>query len=605
MLIEAGWHGDGKLKVLCGGEALPVELARQLLDRAGEVWNMYGPTETTIWSTIHRVVRGEEPIPIGRPIDETPVYVLDEHQALCPFGVAGELCIGGVGVANGYFRRPDLTRERFLLDSFGPPGARLYRTGDLGRMRPDGVLEHLGRLDHQIKIRGFRIEPAEIETVLKESPRVKDALVITREDRPNDVRLVAYVVSATAEPVEASELRGVLERRLPEYMVPSAFVALEALPTTPNGKIDCSRLPPPGAEHSAALVDHLGPRNDVEARLARIWGDVLGVPRPSVRASFFVMGGHSLLAVQMFSRIERELGVELPISTLFEAPTIEDLALRLKERRGPEEKGFRYLVPIQPRGAQTPLFCVHGAGGNVLHLETLARHLGTERPFYGLQSEGLDGRSQPFAHIEEMAQAYLAELRQVQPRGPYLLSGYCGGGTVAFEMARKLRAEGEGVALLAMLDTYGPSLDVTAEVRALRRQGLAKGGVRYLMRGVARWLRRALETAANDLRVRLHWLVGGAIPLELRDYWLTRAFFRATACYRPQRYGGKLTVFRAENVHPMLAHVGAGLGWSDLAEGGVEVHDVPGGHDTLVEEPYAAKLAARLTECLARSTAKE
>lgn len=597
MLLEAGWRGDGKLKVLCGGEALSTELAARLLECGGEVWNMYGPTETTIWSTLHRVRPGEVSVPVGRPIDETPVYVLDEHQSLCPFGVAGELCIGGAGVANGYFRRPELTRERFLPDPFGPPGARLYRTGDLARLRPDGVFEHLGRLDHQIKIRGFRIEPAEIETVLRESPGVKEALVVTREERRDDVRLVAYYVP-TAGPAPASELRAVVARRLPEYMIPSAFVALQAMPVSPNGKIDRSRLPAPEAEHAAVSSQALRPRDQLEARLARIWSEVLAVPTPSVRESFFFLGGHSLLAVQLFARIERELGVELPLSTLFLAPTIDELARAIAQREPSQARSFRHLVPIQPRGARRPLFCVHGAGGGVLHLERLGAHLGTDRPFYGFQAAGVDGRTEPHASIEAMTHAYVEELRLVQPRGPYLLSGYCGGGTVALEMAQRLVAEGEEVKLLAMFDTYRPGLDVSQALKDLRRRALAQSGAAYLLGGVGRRLGRVAHSLGEGLEISLHRARGSPVPHELRDAWLTRSFFRAVSRYQPRPYDGKLTLFRASTVHPMLEHVGAELGWTGLARAGIESHAVPGDHETLVEDPNAVVLAAKLARCL-------
>ncbi|MET0340901.1 MAG: amino acid adenylation domain-containing protein [Polyangiales bacterium] len=622
MLIEAGFEGNRSLTVLCGGEALSRELADQLLSRSCAVWNMYGPTETTVWSLVHRVERTSD-VPIGRPIDRTRVYTVDAHGALCPLGVAGEICIGGAGVATGYYQRPDLTRERFVPDPFSPlPGARMYRTGDLGRLRPDGVFEHLGRLDFQIKIRGFRIEPGEIEAVLKEDPRVRQALVIAREDRRDDVRLVAYYVVDEGAPGAGIDLREQLRRRLPDYMIPSAFVPMVELPRTPNGKIDRAALPAPDVSHVALGPERIAPRDKLEASLARVWEEVLGTREPGVRDSFFALGGHSLLAVRMFARVQREHGVDLPLATLFEAPTIEYLAERIRAQRlaGPSMEApeapppppptptaqgpFSYLVPVHTEGTRRPLFCVHGAGGNVVGFAALASHLGVDRPFYALQARGVDGVAEPFAHIEEAAAAYLRELRIVQPRGPYHLAGYCGGGTIAFEMARMLREAGETVGLVAMLDTYRPGVSIGRSRAAQLALNWSRHGTRFVARRIVNRLRSDAEVRGNQARITYHQLRGRAVPHELRDHWLTLAFFDAVAQYRPRPYRGKLTILRAVQVDAALASVGRELGWSGLATEGIEVFDVPGSHDTLIDEPNAGVLGTTLRLCLEQAEAR-
>ena len=603
LLIEAGFRGARELTILCGGEALSRELARALLERAGAVWNMYGPTETTVWSLVHRVRNEDEIVPIGRPIRETRVYVLDARGALCPIGVAGELCIGGAGVANGYHQRPELTRERFLRDPFASEG-RLYRTGDLARLRADGSFEHLGRLDHQVKIRGFRIEPGEIESVLKESARVRDALVIAREDRRDDVRLVAYFVPQQAD-VSPAELREQLAKRLPEYMIPSAFVPLSALPHTPNGKIDRAALPAPSGEHAAQTAERIGPRDELERRLSKLFHDVLGAPPESVRDSFFALGGHSLLAVRLFARLQRELAVDLPLATLFEAPTVEQLAERIRALAvAPPPSavvGAKHLVPIVAAGQGRPLFCVHGAGGNVVGLTALARHVAAERPFYALQARGVDGVAEPFATIEEAAETYLSELRTVQPHGPYHLAGYCGGGAIAFEMARQLVEQGERVALLALLDTFRPGSASPSPSRAAQlARNWQRHGTRFVAGRVHRRLAAILLSWYTVLSIALHRALSWPVPHAQRDPWLTYAFLRAAARYRPRPYPGRLVVVRAREGEG-AGGIGPELGWSGLAAGGIEVHETPGTHHTLIDEPHVRELALTLRGCLERA----
>jgi hypothetical protein len=328
MLIDAGWKGQQGLKILCTGEALPVDLANELLGCGDSVWNLYGPTETTIWSTLQRVERSDSAsVPIGRPIANTQVYVLDRWLNPVPMGVVGELHIGGVGLARGYWNRPELTAEKFVPDPFrASPGGRLYKTGDLARYLPDGTLEFLSRIDHQVKIRGFRIELGEIEAVLAEHQGVSESVVLAREDAPGHKRLVAYVVAEKQAAPTVTELRNWVKERLPEYMVPSAFVMLQAIPVTPNGKVNRRALPVPDTLRPDLEQGYLAPRTPAEETLARIWADVLKLERVGVNDNFFELGGHSLLATQVISRIRETLELDVPLRRMFERPVLADFA---------------------------------------------------------------------------------------------------------------------------------------------------------------------------------------------------------------------------------------------------------------------------------------
>ncbi|HEV8693706.1 MAG TPA: amino acid adenylation domain-containing protein, partial [Lysobacter sp.] len=333
MLLDAGWQGSQQLRVLSGGEALPRELADRLLGCASQVWNLYGPTETTVWSTVEQVTAGDDAISIGRPLANTEVYIVDARLQPVPVGVPGELLIGGLGVARGYLARPDLTAEKFIPDPFGARSdARLYCTGDLARWRRDGKLEVLGRIDHQVKLRGFRIELGEIESVLSEHAAVGQAVVICREDRPGDKRLVAYVVPQAGAAPTNTELRAFAREHLPEYMVPSSCVALERLPMTPNGKVDRRALPPPELGASE-MSDYVAPRTGEEETLAKLWAEVLGVERVGIHDDFFDLGGHSLLATQLITRVQKAFGGDVALRLLFEAPSVAAFAERLLQQR--------------------------------------------------------------------------------------------------------------------------------------------------------------------------------------------------------------------------------------------------------------------------------
>jgi len=346
MLLDSGWPGARSLRIFSGGEALPRELADRLLERCAELWNLYGPTETTVWSAAANILPGNEPVVIGRPIANTQFYVLDRHRHPVPVGVPGELFIGGDGLARGYLNRPELTAEKFIRHPFhDDPAARVYRTGDRARWLADGNIELLGRIDHQVKIRGFRIEPGEVEAALLQFPKVREAVVVAREDAPGDKRLVAYLTTYRQTTVSLNELRPFLRQHLPDYMVPSALVMLEKLPLTPNGKVDRRALPAPDTQRPKLETTFVAPGAGLEPAIAAIWERVLSIKNPGVDDNFFDLGGHSLQVVQVQNRLRETLGIELPVIKLFEYPSIRSLAGYL----GEEKKGNPFAQEIHDR----------------------------------------------------------------------------------------------------------------------------------------------------------------------------------------------------------------------------------------------------------------
>ncbi len=449
----------GLRQLLAGGDVVrAADVRRALMALPGcTVINGYGPTESTTFACAYAVADPDQvgaSVPIGRPIANTYVRILDAQGQPVARGTAGELCIGGDGLARGYRGRPELTAERFVPDRLsGEPSARLYRTGDRARLRRDGLIEFLGRLDDQVKIRGVRVEPAEVEAVLAQHPDVAQAVIVASEAAGGERRLVAYLVPRLEARDSEIDPRDFLIRRLPAAMVPEAFVQVPALPRSANGKVDRRGLPAPPVNGSRRAVP-IGPRTEVERQLAALWAQLLNVPQIGVRDDFFDAGGHSLLTMRLFAEIEERLGVNLPVASIFTAPTVEGLA-RLVESKSARDH-WRSLVPVAARVEGRPLFCVHGAGGEIALFAELGRRMGATRPFYGLQAQGLDGRTDVLATVEEMAAHYVAEVRSVQPTGPYLLAGMCMGGLVAFEMAQQLHASGETVAFLGVIDSPGP-----------------------------------------------------------------------------------------------------------------------------------------------------
>jgi amino acid adenylation domain-containing protein len=448
---------DALRLVLTGGEKAE---RRQLIkwfagtNNPSCLWiNTYGPTETTVYcttiaSSIQTFIPSKE-IPIGRPIANTQVYIVDKNLEPVPVGVTGELYIGGDGVARGYMNRPELTAERFIADPFsGKAGARLYKTGDLGRWLGDGNIEYLGRNDFQVKVRGYRIELGEIEARLRECAGVKEAVVVAREDEAGDKRLVAYVVAEERVEVSAAELRNQLSNLLPEHMVPSAFMSLAGMPLTPNGKLDRKGLPAP--DQSAVVTrGYEAPVGEVETALAEIWQELLGLERVGRHDHFFELGGHSLLCVKLFSAINQRFDLLLPLSTIFTAPSLDALALIVQTRYYSQS----ILVPLHLEGKGRPLFCIHPVGGQVFFYNKLAQYLGNGYPIYGVQSPEVAGVPLPCATIEAMASTYCRAIIAAQPIGPYRLIGWSTGGIIAVAIAKALYDCGCEVEYLGLVDS--------------------------------------------------------------------------------------------------------------------------------------------------------
>ena len=569
----------GLKQVLFGGEAVAPRWVRACLNAGApqRLLHVYGPTETTTfatWCPVEALAPDASTLPIGRPIANTVAYVLDRDRQPVPVGVAGELYIGGDGLARGYWNRPDLTAERFVPDPFSAQhGARLYRTGDRVRYLPDGNLEFLGRLDNQVKLRGFRIELGEIEAVLVKQPQVREAIVQLREDTPGDPRLAAYVVTQGA-PLAAAELRTALKQQLPDYMIPAAFVQLPALPLTPNGKIDRDALPAPEIEGRDPRSHPTKPSDNIERHLTRIWEVLLKREPIGLRDNFFDLGGHSLLAVQLMDQIEKTFQRRLPLDSLwFRGGTIEALAALIgdefRSSANPE------LVVLK-NGSRWPLFVVHTMGGNLFHYYELARHMHADQAVYGLQARGGFGTGRPDCSIEAIAAQCLESMRAAQPCGPYMIAGYSSGGVVAYEMAQQLTGAGEQVALVALLDTYAPQV-ITAQrlfvelARLIRHQSS--------FRGV-----QELAYFIGLHRLKLDRL------RELRN--IGEAHRWAHWSYRPKPYPHPVELFIAEE-SANRARID-GLGWSRWVKQLTLVHEFPDSHGSLVKLPVVAEVAARL-----------
>ncbi len=602
MLLAAGWRGNPRLKVLCGGESLSGSLADELLARCGSVWNMYGPTETTIWSSVHAVKAEEGPVvPIGHPIGNTMMYVLDRNMEPVPVGVRGELYIGGAGVARGYLGAQQLTAQRFVANPFSiGTDSRLYRTGDLVRQRRDGNIEFLGRNDFQVKLRGFRIEPAEVEAGLVRHPAVSEAVVQAREDVPGDKRLVAYVVAKTEMARHlVSQLRSFMQTSLPDYMVPSAFVVLDALPKTPSGKLHWQALPVP--EHRAQEMALIVPRDAIETRLARIWEELLDVRPVGVTDNFFELGGDSLLGTHLFARVEEEFAKQLPVGTLFEAPTIEKLAAILRQ------DSWRPTTLIQVQAGDPsvpPIFFVQARVG----YRALAAELGAHQPFYVVPYDDLFV-SETERGLGTLAEELAQRIREHRPHGPYYLGGWCLAGHVAFAVARELCRQGEEVALLAIIEMSAPGYAEPCRGPTLRSFTYPLlWHLRYVLDGSRQqridWIAGGFRALGWHARYRAWQLarlffrrIGRSLPQSLRD--ATRLMGEAADKDAPTSYPGRITLFRSGE-RTFTRDDRWDLGWGRIAAQGVDVYEIAG-LKRAVLRANVTEVGLRLKECLTRA----
>ncbi|MGB3292546.1 MAG: amino acid adenylation domain-containing protein [Phormidesmis sp.] len=599
--------------LVLGGEATYGPLIEKIQSLAPDcrILNHYGPTESAVgvltYVVPHSAHVSAAAVPLGRPLPNTQVYILDRQGQPVPVGVAGELHIGGASLARGYHNRTDLTAEKFIAAPFvGAASQRLYRTGDLGRYRVDGTIEFLGRQDQQVKIRGFRIELGEVEATLTRHSGVTAAVAVVRFEHSRQ-QLVAYVVltaSALEQPSPDEALRSYLRQQLPEYMVPDIIVVLEQLPLTLNGKVDRQALPSP-AQSERSSEHFVAPRDPLELKLAHIWETILAVHPVGVKDNFFDLGGHSLLAVRLMAQIQQQLGQHLPLATLFQGATVEQLAKVL--RQSTEAVSWSPLVPIQRQGDKPPLFFVPGAGGNVVCFYDLARCLGADQPFYGLQGRGLDGELEPHSRIEAMAACYIDAVQQVQPQGPYFLGGHSFGSRVAFEMSQQLQGQGHSVGLLVILDTQNPANQATGTEWS---EALWLTKIASILES---WSGRSLALSAEQL--------DGLDPQAQLAYFSTRLqavnllpsgadtrqvrglinVFKANhqTHYQPQgKYPTRMAFFQAEEgLAKRLATDPTQIlvEWERFAAGTPSLHTVPGDHVTLLAQPHVQALANQLS----------
>jgi amino acid adenylation domain-containing protein len=594
-------------KVLFGGEAAEPGPLRELLKHVGPsvLINGYGPAEGCVITTYHEITYIPEDaatVPIGRPVSNAQVYLLDQHQRLAPIGVQGEIYIGGEGVARGYLNRPELTAQRFVPDTFGEkPGRFLYRTGDLARMRGNGELEFRGRSDEQVKIRGHRIELAEVRQALAAHPEVKQVFLLVREDQPGDKRLTAYVTLRRPLPAAQDSLRRHAKDKLPPHMLPAAYVVMDSIPLNTNGKVDRQALPAPG-DRPDLSQGYQAPQSDLERKLTRIWRELLKLDHIGVNDNFFDLGGHSLLAARLIARIEKETGDNIPVATLFEAPTIAQLGVRLSQHT--YASAWSPLVRLSaPENDTTapPFFCVHSLGANLVSYRKIAALMRHDRTVYGLQPHGLDGRQEPLESIEAMASAYIEEIRKKQPHGPYYVGGVCIGGVLAYEIAQQLRAADEDVALVVLIDSFLPGPLQYLQSRPSLTEYLDWHlGEMLLLPALARfkYLGVWLGNGGTRLRHALGWTEHSALARATKK--VAEAHRRAMLAYKPNRYDGKMVqLMCGEASH--RAYEDRRLAWSSLAPEGFEVRIVPGNHLTMVEDPHVRVLAQELQSCLDRA----
>ncbi len=596
-LCASGLAGERKQNnlrlIFPGGEALragDVESVRGAFGKSVKIVNQYGPTECTVSPTNYivpeEIPHGLQIVPIGKPIHNVRTYVLDKHMQPVPVGVKGELYIAGAGVGRGYWNRPDLTAERFLPDPF-VRGDRMYRTGDIVSQLPDGTLCFLGRSDDQVKIRGYRVELSEIEAVMDEFPDVKDAAVVLRRQDSAET-LTAYVTlnDADREQVPA-KLRSYLADRLPFYMLPSAIMVLDEMPLTPSLKINRLALPLPG--NSIQQDEYLAPRNDIEERLVSIWEDVLAVERVGVRDNFFALGGHSLMAVRLFARIEEEFGQSLPLLLLFKEGTVEALATVLAgEKVNLPGDG---VVPIQPEGNEPPVFIL-SAG---LYMRELALALGPARPVYGLLPHEA-GRLTFRGSVQESAEIFYRCLADFYPNGPCLLLGHSAHGFFAIELARLLRRAGREVALLGLLDTYPPGS--LRQVKFADRVKIHLGNLQgmslleilgYFGLSARRYVKRKKGAAEN---IRPAGSQAEAQAKKVRDL-LARV-------YQPEPYDGPVTLFSVSE-HPWFIRWNPMEPWTKIFTGPFEVVNIPGDHMTMLQPPQVNILADKIEAILRKN----
>jgi amino acid adenylation domain-containing protein len=602
--------------VLVGGEKLSEKHIEKLRNRfpSLEIINGYGPTENTTFSLTYPVKERliTRPIPIGVPLNNRTAYILNNQLQLCGVGQIGELYVGGAGVGRGYLNRPDLTKERFIPDPFvSEPGAKMYRTGDLARQMPDGNFEYFGRLDDQVKIRGFRIEPAEIESAILEFPGVQQTIVIAREDVSSEKRLIAYIVSQ--ETFSKEEVMNFLQRKLPVYMVPRVFIPLSRLPLNVHGKVDKKSLPDPDLSPEFRNRKIKEAETETQKILAAIWRDTLHLQQLSIDDNFFELGGHSLIAVRVMKLIEEKSNHRLPVTALFEAPTIEKLSLMLDQDE--KKDSWKSLVQIKP-GNKPPLYIVHGSGLTVLIFHALAMGLDPDQPVFGLQARGLNGVDEPFDNMEEIAAYYVGEILEQNPNGPFNLAGYSFGGIVAFEMAKQLKAMGREVNMLAIFDTNADHSsqfeDWTSKMRKKFKRQFPK--LKFILRSFKKYPAETMAYQFSFLKNKfIHLLISAGIiknmdTKEERLDFADKINYKheiAFEKYKLEPYNGSIDLFRVKSRMYFLDDP-VYLGWKSYALQGINIHEISGDHKTFLLAPNVKELSLVLGQIIdQRNAGKE
>ncbi|WP_304197890.1 amino acid adenylation domain-containing protein [Flavobacterium alvei] len=601
ILLDSGWEKPLNIKILIGGESVPMALAHKLLSRCNELWNIYGPTETTVCSFLTQISINDDPITIGKPIANTTVYLLDTNRNPVNQGEIGEIVIAGDGVSLGYLNRPDLTNDRFITNPFeSESNGKMYLSGDLGKLLPNGQVQCLGRIDHQVKVRGYRIEIGEIEHSLMSIDGIKTAVVLAEKDI-----LIAFIAvdeELTNEHESIQLWRKELTSHLPVYMIPNVFYILEKIPTTANDKIDRKALLE-YKSNAESKQKYTAPRTDEEKLVATIWKECLNIENIDIFSNFFEMGGHSIKAVKIMYEIKKHTGKRIPISTLLEHTTIEKFA-KLVETS--EELFSDCLVPLQPNGNKPPLFMLHGGGLDVLCLVNMSKHFDEDQPFYGLQGVGPKGFDDWYESVEDMAAHYIEAIEKINPNGPYALAGFCVGGIVAFEMSRQLKAKGKDVSMLALLDSYADSsyyYKTQKQKKLVKYYAKTSKRLIYLIEMLTSWKgfmkrfnskKEYLQKKHFDQNIQLteqeilaHEQFTKAVDLImgiLNKYHL-----------KPQKL--KVDLIRSKD-HPEYGLAPIHLGWKKAALMGVNIHNIPGDNFDIRESPHDKNLAKIFQEIL-------
>ncbi len=607
-ILEVTENRSLPVKALCGGEALTKDLVKKILRKVNELWNVYGPTETTIWATAKKISENDEFITVGKPIQNTRVYLLDEYRRLVPTGSVGEIYIAGENVGRGYLNQPTLTAERFVPDTIaGQPGGRMYQSGDLGKLLENGEIQCLGRMDQQLKVNGFRIEPQEIEySMTVAHPDVRQAVI--KPILRNNLTILAafYTLQEQGKVLTPAAWKQLLKAHLPGYMVPEYYVSLDEFPLTPNAKVDKNSLTVPESmlhrTHESTAV------TPTEATVTAIWKEALKNEHIALDDNFFEIGGHSLVAAQVMHRIHQATGKKLPLAILFESATVRTLAAALDRKEG--NLSYKSLVPIRPTGTKAPLFLVHGAGLNVLMFSPLVKYFDDDQPLYGIQALGLDGKKIEADTMEGIAALYNQEILEANLGDEYAIVGYSLGGILAFEMAKQLKAAGKKVKLIGMVDTFIDNEDYhLSTINQYKTKILRQPKkLTFIIQNLLKDPKETLHYQAYISKIKLKSMLGKAVMEESKELSLedkiNQHYEKAYLHYKLTPYDDVICLFR---VSKRIYYIDdpVYLGWRPYAPKGMIVTNIPGDHKTFLLPPNDQVFAKKLQKVLNKSIDNE